>query len=87
MPDGSTMIDETQRVAGAELRSFIERIERQNAMIKDEQAALKEIYDEAKGRGYMITVIRKVVKLRARDADDLAEEEAVLDMYKSALGM
>ena len=42
---------------------------------------------EAKGRGYDTKVLRKVVALRKRDANDLAEEEAVLEMYKSALGM
>ena len=42
---------------------------------------------EAKGRGYDTKVIRKVLALRKRDADDIAEEEAVLEMYKAALGM
>ena len=42
---------------------------------------------EAKGRGYDTKVMRKVIALRKRDAADLAEEEAVLDMYKEALGM
>ncbi len=42
---------------------------------------------EAKSRGYDTKVLRKVVALRKRDADDIAEEEAVLDMYKEALGM
>jgi uncharacterized protein (UPF0335 family) len=42
---------------------------------------------EAKGRGYDAKILRKIVVLRKRDLQDLAEEEAVLDMYKSALGM
>jgi uncharacterized protein (UPF0335 family) len=42
---------------------------------------------EAKGRGYDTKVIRKVVALRKRDQNDIAEEEAVLEMYKEALGM
>ena len=42
---------------------------------------------EAKGRGYDTAVIRKLVALRKRDKDDIAEEEAVLEMYKEALGM
>jgi len=54
---------------------------------KDIADAQKEVMAEAKGRGYDTKVLRKVVALRKRDANDLAEEEAVLDMYKSALGM
>ena len=42
---------------------------------------------EAKGRGYDTKVLRKVIALRKRDRDDIAEEEAVLDMYKEAMGM
>ncbi|MGY8790969.1 MAG: DUF2312 domain-containing protein [Pseudomonadales bacterium] len=42
---------------------------------------------EAKGRGYDTKVIRKVIALRKRDQNDIAEEEAVLEMYKEALGM
>ncbi|PIE16446.1 MAG: hypothetical protein CSA68_02530 [Rhodobacterales bacterium] len=45
------------------------------------------MFAEAKGRGYDIRVIRKLIALRKRDAQDLAEEEAVLEMYKEALGM
>ena len=42
---------------------------------------------EAKGRGYDTAVMRKIIAMRKRDKDDLAEEEAVVEMYKSALGM
>ena len=52
--------------------------------IADQQ---KEVMAEAKGRGYDTKVMRKVIALRKRDADDLAEEEAMLDLYKTALGM
>lgn len=79
--------DATQSVASAELRAFVERIERLNAEEKDIKDAKKEVFAEAKGRGYMVMAIRQLVKLRARDADAVAEEEAVLEMYKSALGM
>lgn len=47
----------------------------------------KEVMAEAKGRGYDTAVMRKVIALRKRDKDDIAEEEAVLEMYKAALGM
>lgn len=54
---------------------------------KDLAERRKEIMSEAKGRGYDTKVIRKIIALRKRSADDIAEEEAVLDMYKAALGM
>ncbi|MEL6640799.1 MAG: DUF2312 domain-containing protein [Pseudomonadota bacterium] len=79
--------DATTTVAAAELRQFIERFERLEAEKKDIADAQKEVMAEAKGRGYDTKVMRKVIAIRKRDANDLAEEEAVLDMYKAALGM
>ena len=75
------------RVAADELRQFVERfesleIEKRN--IADQQ---KEVMAEAKSRGYDTKIMRKLVVLRKRDSQDLAEEEAILSMYKSALGM
>ena len=79
---------ETQsNVAGEEIRQFIERYERLEAEKKDIADGMKEVMAEAKGRGYDTKVLRKVIALRKRDADDIAEEEAVLEMYKAALGM
>lgn len=74
-------------VAGAELRQFIERYERLEAEKKDIAEGQKEVMAEAKGRGYDTKVMRKVIAIRKRDANDLAEEEAILELYKSALGM
>jgi uncharacterized protein (UPF0335 family) len=74
-------------VTAEELRAFIERIEQMNAEISDLTEGRKEIYAEATGRGYDAKIIRKLVAIRKRRADDLAEEEAILEMYKSALGM
>ena len=79
--------DTTTTVAAHELRQFIERFERLEAEKKDIADAQKEVMAEEKGRGYDTKVLRKVIAIRKRDANDLAEEEAVLDMYKSALGM
>jgi len=79
--------DTTTTVAGQELRQFIERFERLDAEKKDIADAQKEVMAEAKGRGYDTKVLRKIISIRKMDANDLAEEEAVLDMYKSALGM
>ena len=84
-PDTSS--DASYGVAAGELRSFIERYERLEAEKKDIADAQKEVMAEAKGRGYDVKVLRKIVAIRKRDAQDLAEEEAVMEMYKAALGM
>ncbi len=79
--------DATYKVAAGELRQFIERFERLEAEKKDIAEQQKEVMAEAKARGYDTKVMRKVIALRKREPDDIAEEEAVLDMYKEALGM
>ena len=75
------------RANAEELRQFIERFERLEVGKKDAADQQKEVMAEAKGRGYDTKVMRKVIALRKRDANDIAEEEAVLEMYKEALGM
>ena len=75
------------RVAADELRQFVERFENleiEKRNIVDQQ---KEVMAEAKSRGYDTKIMRKLFVLRKRDLQDLAEEEAILSMYKSALGM
>jgi len=79
--------DTTYRVTADELRQFIERFDRLEAEKKDFAVQQKEVMAEAKARGYDTRVMRKVIALRKRDKDDIAEEEAVLEMYKEALGM
>lgn len=79
--------DASYRVTSNELRQFVERIERLDAEKKDIAEQQKEVMAEAKARGYDTKVLRKVIALRKRDANDVAEEEAVLEMYKEALGM
>ena len=78
---------DSYRVTAAELRAFIERFERLEAEKKDIADQQKEVMAEAKGRGYDIKVMRRVIALRKRDPADISEEEAVLDLYKEALGM
>ena len=69
------------------LRSFIERIER----LEEEKAALtadiREVYSEAKGNGFDSKTMRQIVKLRKMDSADREEQEALLDLYKRALGL
>lgn len=70
-----------------QLRAFIERIE----LIDEERRALagdiKDIYAEAKGTGFDAKIIRKIVSLRRQDVRKRKEEEEILDVYMSALGM
>ncbi len=79
--------DATYRVTANELRQFVERIERLDVEKKDLAEQVKEVKAEAKARGYDLKVLAKILALRKRDADDISEEEAVLEMYKEALGM
>ncbi len=74
-------------VTADELRQFIERFEQLEAEKKDVAEQQKALMAEAKGRGYDTKVMKKVIALRKRKPDDIAEEEAVLEMYKQALGM
>tara|TARA_B100000767_G_scaffold77632_1_gene74310 strand:+ start:521 stop:772 length:252 start_codon:yes stop_codon:yes gene_type:complete len=80
-------IESSYRVTADELRQFIERIERLDAERKDLAEQQKEVMAEAKGRGYDTKVMRKLITMRKRDKEDIAEEEAILEMYKEALGM
>ena len=78
---------ESYRVTADELRQFIERFERLDAEKKDIADQQKEVMAEAKGRGYDTRVMRKLIVLRKRDQNEIAEEEAILDLYKEVLGM
>ena len=74
-------------VTADELRQFIERYEQLEAEKRDIADQMKEVMAEAKARGYDTKVMRKVIALRKRKPDEIAEEEAIIDMYRSALGM
>ena len=80
-------VSDSYRVTGEELRQFVERFERLEIEKKDISDQQKEVMAEAKSRGYDTRIMRKIVSLRTRDLEDLAEEEAILSMYKTALGM
>jgi len=80
------MTEQTYNVTADELRSFTDRIRSQNARVKEETAARKEIYDEAGARGYDKKVLRKLVAELDRKPDEVAEEAALMDIYKSAIG-
>ncbi len=79
--------DSTYRVTADELRQFVERFERLEMEKKDIADQQKEVMAEAKGRGYDTKVMRKLITMRRRDPQEISEEEAVLELYKEALGM
>lgn len=72
--------------AQGQLKSIIERIERLESEKADIAEDIKEVYAEAKGNGFDVKVLRKVVRIRKQDRAKRLEEEAVLDLYLSALG-
>ncbi|MFG6566698.1 DUF2312 domain-containing protein [Sulfitobacter sp. 1A13679] len=76
---------DSQRVAASELRQFVERIERLRGEMADLKEQEKEVFAELKSRGYMSRPIRTLIKERATDPDKLAEDQAVLEMYREAL--
>ena len=86
MADDSPNIDTLGATAQGKLKSLIERIER----LEEDKAAvstdLKEVYAEAKGEGFDTKIIRKVVRLRKADAAKRSEEEALIELYITAIG-
>ena len=70
-----------------ELRQFIERAEQLAAEKKDIAEQEKELFAEAKGRGYDTKAMKKIIAIRKRKPDEVAEEMAILQKYGSALGM
>ena len=86
-PDNSAKEGDNSKATDDRLRLLVERIER----LDEEQRGIgddkKDVYGEAKAVGYDPKIIRKVVQLRRMKPDDRAEQEAILDVYKAALGL
>lgn len=81
------MANQDEKVAGARLKSFIERIER----LEEEKAGLasdiKDVFAEIKGVGFDVKTVRKLIRLRAMDTEKRREEDELLAMYKAAIGL
>lgn len=73
-------------VAGERLRGLIERVETLEEEKKEVADQIKEVYGEAKGEGYDTKIMRQIIRLRKMDSADRQEQEALLDLYLSALG-
>ena len=74
-------------VTAEELQQFIERYEQLDSEESGIKDSKKELKAELKGRGYDVAVFMAIIALRKKDPDDVSEFEAILDMYKAALGM
>jgi uncharacterized protein (UPF0335 family) len=79
--------DSSQTVAAGQLRAFIERIERLEEEKQSLADDIKDVYAEMKGTGFDTKAVRTIVRLRKKDQAERQEEEAMLDLYKAALGM
>ena len=77
----------TEAVSAGQLRSIIERIEQLEEEKRGIADQIKEVYAEAKGNGFDTKAIRKIVALRRKDAQEREEEETILELYMTALGM
>ena len=86
MADDASQIDVLNSTAQTQLKTIIERLER----LEEDKAAimadLKDVYAEAKGNGFDVKTLRKVVRIRKQDRAKRQEEEAILDLYLSAIG-
>lgn len=77
----------TTAVAAAQLRTIVERIERLEEEKREVSDQIKEVYSEAKANGFESKILRQIVRLRKKAREERQEEQALLDLYMSALGM
>jgi len=81
------MTNNQGEVSGERLKSFIKRIEKMEADKATIAEDIKEIYSEAKGTGFDTGIIRQIIRLRKQDESKRKENDELLDLYKSAIGM
>jgi uncharacterized protein (UPF0335 family) len=72
-------------VAGDQLRAIVERIEHVEEEIKELTEAKKEIYQEAKGNGFDVKILREVIRVRKQDQKERDEQDSLLDAYMEAI--
>ena len=92
MPAAATAVkeqakDHSAAFAKGQLKALVERIERLEEEKKAIADDIKDVYAEAKGNGYDVKALRKIIRLRKQDKNERAEEEAILETYMHALGM
>ncbi len=77
----------TEVIAIEQLKQYISRIERLNSDKAEVSDDIKQVFDEAKANGFDIKIMKQVIKLKKLDKDSLAEQEAILELYRSALNI
>jgi uncharacterized protein (UPF0335 family) len=77
----------SEEVNAGHLRAFIERIERLEEEKKALSDDIKDVYAEAKGNGFDVKIMRKIISIRKQDREKRREEEEILDLYLAALGI
>lgn len=80
-------MEDEQKAAGQRIKSFVERIERLEQEKADLAEDIKEIYAEVKAVGFDVKILRKIIALRKMDPEKRSEEQAILELYMTALGM
>lgn len=78
---------DSETVAAGQLRAFIERVERLEEEKQTIADDIKDVYAEMKGTGFDTKAVRSIIKMRKKDQAERQEEEAILDLYKQAIGM
>jgi uncharacterized protein (UPF0335 family) len=84
--DSSAHPDVLNQAAQNQLKSIVERVERLELERAEVAEQIKEVFAEAKGNGFDVKILRKVIRLRKQDRAKRMEEEAILDLYLSAIG-
>jgi uncharacterized protein (UPF0335 family) len=87
MPDGTASNEKIGGVAGDALRQYVERIERLEEEKKALSQDIKQVYDEAKATGFDVKILRKVISIRRVAEHDRKEQDELLELYMTALGM
>lgn len=77
----------SQTIAAGQLKAFIERIERLEEEKQTIADDIKDVFAEMKGTGFDTKAVRQIIRLRKKDSAERQEEEAILDLYKAAIGM
>jgi uncharacterized protein (UPF0335 family) len=72
-------------IAADQLKQYVSRIERLESDKAEIADDIKQVFDEAKANGFDTKIMKQVLKLKKLDKDSLAEQEAILDLYRAAL--
>lgn len=86
MAEEAAHADVLNSTAQGQLKSIIERIERLEIEKAEVSDQIAEVYNEAKGNGFDVKILRQVVRILKKDRAKRQEDDAILDLYLSAVG-